>query len=119
MDKEKPKLIPVRLVEQTGKSALVEWSVKGSLKRGSIPVDKVAEKVDQDVLDAAVPYGVPWSAMLIKQFTGEDLEKAMHDADIWTVEQAYKNARKVVGALQALYLVHLGSLLEFAVSIKQ
>jgi len=114
MEDKKPKLIPVRLVQQTGKSALVEWTAKGILKRGLLPAEMVADKLDQEVLDTAVPYGVPWADMPIKPFTGQDLEKALHDAEIWTAEQAMANAQKVIGALQTLYLVHLGSLVEFA-----
>ena len=119
MEKEKStKLIPVRLVSQTGKSALVEWQDKKGLHRASIPAEKVAEKIDLELLEAAPAYGVPWADMPIKPFTGEQFQAALYAADIWTEEQARLNAKKVIGALQALYMVHLGSLVEFAAKHK-
>lgn len=109
------KFIPVKQVFQTGKSGVYEWQVKGVVKRGILPVDKVIDgKIDQELMEAAAPYGVPWADMPIKQFTGEQFEKALHEADIWTDEQLRKNAQKVIGALQALYMVHLGNISEFA-----
>jgi hypothetical protein len=120
MAETKSKLIPVRLVSQTGKNALVEWVAKGAVKRGYLPADKVtSDKLDQELLEAAAPYGIPWAEMPFKAFTGADLEKALHNADIWTEEQVRTNAQKVIGALQTLYLVHLGSLVEFAAKYKQ
>jgi hypothetical protein len=113
--KTKSKSIPVQPALQIGKSTVYEWQVKGAVKRGILPPEKVIDgKVDQELLEAAIPYGVPWAEMPIKPFTGEQLEKALHDADLWTAEQVMKNARKAIGALQTLYLVHLGSLVEFA-----
>lgn len=119
MDEKKLKLIPVREIQRTQKAVTVEWVIKGALKRGTLPAEKVSgETVDEPTLDAAVPYGVPWGEMTIKRFDGADLEKALHAADIWTAEEAMKSAAKVVGVLQELYCLHLGSLIEFAAKYK-
>jgi hypothetical protein len=112
---KQPKLIPVRVVSQTGASATVEWFVKGAVKRGTLPIEKVTgDKLDQELLDAAVPYGIPWAEMAIKSYTGEQFQDAMYKADLWTDEQVRKNAQKVIGVLQELYRLHLGSISEFA-----
>jgi hypothetical protein len=118
-EQKKTKLIPVRVVSTTGKSALVEWQEKDGLHRASLPADKIGEKVDQELLDAAVPYGVPWADMPFKQFTGEQFQNAMYQADLWTDEQVRNNAQKVIGVLQTLYMLHLGTIAEYADKFKQ
>jgi len=118
MDEKKTKTIPVRLVSQSGKSALVEWTEKDGLHRASIPADKVADKVDLELLDAAPPYGVPWAEAKIKPFTGSELQAALYAAGVWTAEDALNKPQLVIGALQGLLWVHLGSLVEFAAKYK-
>ena len=110
----KPKLTPVRVLSTTGKSALVEWTEKDGLHRASLPADKVADKVDQELLDAAPPFGVPWAEMPIKPFTGRELQAALYAAGLWTDEDVMSRPQAVIGALQGLLWLHLGSLVEFA-----
>ena len=119
MDEKKPtKQTPVTVVSQSGKSVVVEWHDKKGLHRASIPTDKLAEKVDQELLEAAPPYGVPWADAPIKALTGDDLQAALYAAGVWTCEDVQKQPQKVIGALQYLYWVHLGSLVEFAAKHK-
>lgn len=114
VDEKKAKLIPVRLVKSTGKSALVEWADRKGLHRAFIPVERVAEKIDADLLDAAPPYGVPWADMKLNAPTGDELQSALYAAGYWTADDVYKRAPQLFGVLQALLGLHLGSLVEFA-----
>jgi hypothetical protein len=120
MDEKKTqsKLIPVRLVGTTGKSALVEWLDKKSLHRASLPIEKVADKIDLELLEAAPAFGVPWADMPIKSVTGEQLQAAMYAAGFWTDQDVMKRAPEIFGVLQALLGLHLGSLVEFAAKYK-
>ena len=119
-EQKKTKQIPVKEPFATNETSLVEWTDKKGLHRGYIPAGKVLDgKVDQDVLDAAVPYGVPWADMPFKQFTGEQFQTAMYQADLWTDEQVRNNAQKVIGVLQTLYMLHLGAIAEYADKFKQ
>lgn len=118
MEKEKTKLTPVRLVNTTGKSALVEWLERDGLHRASLPIDKVAEKVDQDLLDAAHPYGVRWGDAPIKPVSGKELQAALYAAGIWTADDLMTRPQLAIGALQALLWLHLGSLVEYAAKQK-
>lgn len=118
MDEKKTKQTPVTVVSQSGKSAVVEWHDKKGLHRASIPADLIAEKVDQELLEAAPPYGVPWADAPIKALTGDDLQAALYAAGVWTSEDVQKQPQKAIGALQYLYWVHLGSLVEFAAKYK-
>lgn len=119
MDKEqKTKLIPVRTVSTTGKSSVVEYLDKEGLHRVSIPSSAVADKVDLELLEAAPAYGVPWAEMSIKPFTGKELQAALYAAGVWTADDVMRRPQLVIGALQGLLWLHLGSLVEFAASKK-
>jgi hypothetical protein len=117
VDKQ-PKQVPVKLVSTTGKSAIVEWLEKDGLHRASLPADKVAPKMDQELLDAAPAWGVPWADMPIRQYTGKELQAAMYAAGMWTPEDVMRRAPEMIGILQALLGVHLGSLVEYAAKYK-
>jgi hypothetical protein len=104
----------VREVSTTGKSSIVEYLDKSGLHRVSVPVEAVAEKMDLELLEAAPPYGVPWAELPIKPFTGAQLQAALYAAGVWTGEDAMKRPQLVIGALQGLLWLHLGSLVEFA-----
>lgn len=118
MTDTKVKTIPVKTIRTIGKSCLVEWVVRGKILRGYIPLDKVSERVDETVLDAALPHGVPWEEMTIPAFSGSDLRSALVNAEVWTFDDLSRNPQVVVGVLQTLYGVHLGSLIRFAEKYK-
>ena len=120
MDEKKSiKTIPVKEVSVTGKSTLVEWTDKKGLHRAYVPSEKIMDgKVDQEVLEAAPPYGVPWKDMPFKSPTGEDLQAAFYAAGLWTGRDVMKRAPEIFGLLQVLYGPHLGSLVEFAEKYK-
>lgn len=120
MDDKKPiKQTPVHVFAATDKSSSVEWVDRKGVHRGLIPAGKVVNgKVDQDTLDAAIPYGIPWAEFPLPKVTGEDLQAAMYAAGMWTPEDVMRQPQKVIGALQYLYQVHLGSLVEFAAKYK-
>jgi len=113
MVEKQPKLIPVREVSHAGKSEVVEWQDKHGIHRASLPAP-VGESVSQELLDAAPPYGVPWADAPIRAFTGDELQAALYAAGVWTSEDVMRQPQKAIGALQYLYYVHLGSLVEFA-----
>ena len=118
MEEKKTKQVPVRVVATTGKSSVVQWLDKKGLHRASLPNDKVSEKVDQELLEAAPPFGVPWADASVKPFTGDELQAALYAAGVWTAEDVMKRPQLVIGALQGLLWVHLGSLVEFAAKYK-
>jgi len=120
MDEKKtqPKLIPVRELSTTGMSSLVEYLDKNGLHRVSVPANKVADKMDLELLEAGVPFGVPWAELPIKPFTGKELQAALYAAGLWTAEDVMTRPQVVIGAIQGLLWLHLGSLVEFAAKHK-
>lgn len=101
--KRKPRSVAVRLIVQQGQSALVEWS-DGVLRRGYVPVEEITDgKAAKDVLAAALPYGVPWGALVdFSGLTPEAFEAKLHGLGIWTVADLERQPGTVAMALAAL-----------------
>ena len=114
-DKPKAKLIPVRALAVNQQSALVEWESKTGIRRGSIPTAALDNgKVDATVLEAAIPYGVPWEEVKFRNPTPDSLATALRQAGIWTKKDLFENTRAVVGILQSIYGIDLAALVMFA-----
>jgi hypothetical protein len=119
MSEKQPKPVSVKTISVTGKVAVVETVDKKGVHRFSLPSAKVVDgKVDAETIEAAIPYGIPWADMPIKVFTGEELQAALYASGYWTEQDVLKRAPEIIGVLQALYRVHLGSLVEFAAKYK-
>ena len=103
--KRKPrrKMVDVIIVAQEGDGALVQWVKPNSekLARGYIPVETVEDgKCDAKALEAAQPYGVPWSTLIdALQVTPERVEAELYRRNIWTVADLENNTQLVMRAL--------------------
>ena len=109
----------VRIVKSRGKSAVVEWVYRGKAYRKTVPLDEVkGDKIDSEVLDKCPDYGVPWAKEVNTEATPGDLEAALHNAGIWTAEDALKNLSGIKGALNATYKTGLAEILKTAKQYK-
>jgi hypothetical protein len=72
------------------------------------------DSIDEKELDKCPDYGVPWAEMVKPSLTAEDLEVALHNAGIWTAEDAARKAGAVIGAINAAYKTDLGAILKAA-----
>lgn len=108
-------VMQVKVLNDQGKTALVEWSFKGEdeIKRGFIPSKSLGEGnfVSRDVLLAATPYGLPWAKLIELKATPEGIEAALHRAGIWTFEDLRTNPMPALGAIQAAYWLDMSILL--------
>ena len=59
---------------------------------------------------------VPWEQVKIKQFTAEDLAKALRARGLVTADDLAHGQRVALGVLQALYKIDVGALNTFAFS---
>ena len=119
--KEKPKkFIDVRVVKSHGKSAVIEWVDDGKVFRKISPVSKIKDgKIDEQELEKCPDYGVPWAKEIKLSASSEDLENALHNAGIWTPQDALKNSQAIRGALNAAYKTGLSSILKTATKYKK
>lgn len=105
----------VKVLNDQGKTALVEWIEDGAAKRGFIPSKELSKSpqllIENKILKAATPYGIPWAKVVKLQATPEGIELALHRAGIWTVEDLRTNPMPALGAIQAAYWLDMHILL--------
>ena len=102
----------VKVVSRHGSSALVQWLIRKTLNRGYVPLEAISDEstVELEDLDAAIPYGVPWSNVITMTATPEALENRLHQIGVWTYDDLLANPQAVIGALQATYMVDFSAL---------
>lgn len=114
-EKKQKKYKEIRVISSRGKSAIVEWVYRARSYRKTVPIQEIKNgKIDEEILDKCPDYGVPWGAEINLTATSEDIEVALHNAGIWTAEDAMKNASAVIGALTAAYKTDLVAILQAA-----
>lgn len=110
---KKPTFIEVRQVRSHGKGVIVEWVEDGKAIRKVVPVKAVKDnQIEESILEKAPDYGVPWAKELKPNASPEDVEIALHNAGIWTSEDALNNPGGVIGALNAAYKTDLVAVLK-------
>lgn len=108
-------MIDVKIIQQTGRSALVQWVEDGKLKRATIPVEVIKDNQVLEVnLNMGIPYGLNWASLIELSATSECLEQELHRVGVWTAEDALGNAEKIRGAIQKTYSVDLGKIMAIA-----
>jgi len=109
-----PSKVTVNVVEKRGKSAVVEW-VDGKAFRKVVPLKDVKDgEILESVLKKSPDYGVPWAKEVDPNATPEDIEVALHNAGIWTAEDALRNPAGIKGAINAAYKSGLVEILQAA-----
>ena len=111
-----PAEIAVKVLKTQGASALVEWVADGEAHRVFVPAAKVkGGSVTESVLGKGVPYGIPWRDIKLPALDiAAALEKALHNAGVWTAEDLVRNQRAAHGAVQSALGLHLGAVNSFA-----
>lgn len=105
----------IKVIQARGESAVVEWVEDGKVFRKIAPVKKINdEQIEEKVLDKCPDYGVAWAKEIELSASPEDMEKALHNAGIWTAEDALRNSRAIIGALNAAYKTDLASIINAA-----
>jgi hypothetical protein len=117
--KKEPKMKMVRVVASRGKGAVVEWVENGEAIRKIVPVSKIkGEEIDEDTLDKSPDYGVPWAKEIKLNASAKELEKALHNAGVWTAEDAMKKPQAIIGAINTAYKTDLVAILQAAKKYK-
>lgn len=99
MATKKSTKIAVRCLDVKGDSNLLEWQDKdGVSHRGYVPtVDTEDDEVDLEILDKAIPYGVPWAAFLdLSNITPQRVEQELHKRGIWTLADLQVKDRQLI-----------------------
>ena len=111
-------MINIRLVQSGEKTNVWEGILPDEgLVRRMLPSSVMAPSQEQ--FEEGVPYGVPF-ASLVKP--SEDfalnLEKYLHNAGIWTLDDLRTKGKPAIGAFQAAYGIELSRLIQIAETYK-
>ena len=112
--------VAIKVIEQRGYAALVEWVADGAVNRSIVPNHLIIDgRCQAEELKRGIPYGVPWSALVELQVTPEAVEQALRNVGIWTAEDLFARPQAAVGALQAVYGVDSAVLMRAARKYKE
>lgn len=106
----------IKLVKVTENANLFEAVIPGEgLVRKLLPLKTISP--DEAEFNAGIPYGLPF-AEIIKPAENlpANLERLLHNAGIWTLDDLRANGRTVVSVMQSVYGIELSSLIREAES---
>lgn len=111
----------VKLIFRKKMAVLVEYLQDGVPVRVSVPSNRVFQitdnkkevEVSEKTLREGIPYGIPW-AIHVKDVTikGEDLERELHKAGIWTLDDYKRNPGAIQSAIMSLAVSVLRSVVQ-------
>lgn len=99
------KLVPVIVRAQKDGSTLVEFATGDDIGRCYVPADKIEDdKVDKTVLEAGIPYGIPWEDVLpdLPKQQAQLLGRELRKHGVWTEEDT-NNVGAVKRAIGAVF----------------
>jgi hypothetical protein len=117
----KVRKFPVRVIEKRGPARLVEYKTgAGNLARVVVPDDAIDDQgmVLEDDLNLGIPHGLPWEQLIHLSATPAALAAHLRANGIWTLEDMEANPQAVFGAIQAVYGVDFGRLIQAAHNYK-
>ena len=116
---EKP--IAVRIIQDNGPTALVEWVVnKTDTRRAYVPKGVIqhldsgsgAGGVAPSELDAGTAYGVAWEEIVVVTATPQEIGRQLRRHGIWTRRDMERHLDVVQAAYMEAYGADLGALLQ-------
>lgn len=105
----------MKIIKQDGHSKLIEYREADEVKRVVLPIN-------EHDLSLGIPYGFPFAEMLkphVCEPMAERIEVKLHNAGIWTAEDATNNPGTVQGAVLSAYGVDYAILLQLAKQFKE
>lgn len=104
--------IKVKIIQQKGQAALVEWLADDGAHRATIPAATIIKgQVASDELDYGIIYGEPWEELISINITPASIAAELRKCGIWTKDDLEARPTQALGAIQAAYGVGLADLL--------
>jgi hypothetical protein len=113
------KKYPFRLVTKSGQTGLIEVNRDGALERCLLPTQLLEGNLEltSEQIDAGAPYGLPFSEFVQLSPTkdlAQQLEIALHNAGVWTLEDLRTKVPSAISALQVIYGVEFRKIVRAA-----
>lgn len=104
-------MIPVKIIKVEGDASLVEYVLDGRLQRATIPTGKIkGNEASAYSLNAGIPFGADWENLIELKATPVSIANALRNRGVWTPEDAKRNPRQVVLALQTACAIDLSKI---------
>ena len=105
-------MVKVKVVQQKGQAALVEWIAEDGAHRATIPTSTIIKgQVSENELEYGIAYGEPWEELVTISATPETIAAELRRCGIWTKEDLESRSTQALSAIQAAYGVGLADLL--------
>jgi len=110
-----PERLQVRVIKVQGKSSLVQWIEGDDVRRAIVPTGEIKEgMIDRFVLEAGIPYGLPWEEIIHLTASSENVARELRRAGLWTGDDVMKNTSAAMGALQTALKTDFAAILRAA-----
>lgn len=111
-------MINIRLVQSGEKVNVWEGILEDEgLVRRMLPASTLAPTQSQ--FEQGVPYGLPFAELVhVPDDFATNLETALHNAGIWTLDDLRTKGKPAMGAFQAAYQMELSRLIQVAGTYK-
>jgi len=104
--------VRVKIVQQKGQAALVEWIAENGAHRATIPTSAIIKgQVASDELEYGIPYGEPWEELITISATSASIAAELRKCGIWTRDDLEARPQQALSAIQAAYGAGLADLL--------
>jgi len=90
--------IAVKIVEQHGKSVLVQWKEDAGLRRVYVPVKKIVDDTcDAETLERGIPHGIRWEELIdVGDITPEAIARELRQHGLWTLADLRQYDRHLI-----------------------
>lgn len=98
------KQVSVKVIEQKGASALVEWQERGRTYRAFVPAEQIEDdKCAKSELETGTAHGEQWEDYISGLPTAKQIAEALRKSNVWTMDDLFVNQLKVKQLFQSLY----------------
>jgi hypothetical protein len=110
---------PYHLITKLGQVSLIEIVRDGMVERCLLPAQLLAEnpELTSEQIDTGAPYGLPFSEFVQPSPTkdlAQQLETALHNAGVWTLEDLRTKVPSAISALQVVYGIEFRKIVKAA-----
>ena len=112
--------VPIRVIKSLGKAVVVSYVKNQTEHRVILPASSVTgDTLAESLLLSGIPYGIQWGKLDITITASlAAVEKELHNADVWTIEDFMSKPQAVNGAIKAALSLDYVALLTAATKSK-
>jgi hypothetical protein len=107
-------MIPVRIINTVGETALVEWMVGADFVRGYLPkgVIQANATISESDAEAATSYGVTWENYIRNSVSVKDIAREMRRHGLWTADDLRARPQEYMRIIQTLFALDVVAVFE-------